>query len=163
MLFRSTISQLIDLFPPGSKIEPRPSSWSTSADDIRMQNYYPLWKDRNNPVHTMQWDHLGLTLEVAHKAFEMADNPASREYATIARNTLDAALHSCQFWWASKKPMWDINMIYRGLTLQREVLLNAYKAIQLSDYAPEVKKEYYYRVVAARYIFDQVTDYLYTD
>lgn len=158
-----TISRLLEIFPRGQKIEPRPSSWSTSMDDIRMQNYYPLWKDKNNPVHTMQWEHLGLTMEVACKAAEVADSAASREFATIARNTLDSALHSCQFWWASKKPMWDINMVYKGLELQREVLLNAYKAISVSGCKPEIKKDYYYKVVAARHIFDKITDYLYTD
>ena len=158
-----TISRLLEIFPRGQRVSPRPSSWSTSADDIRMQNYYPLWKDKNNPVHSMQWEHLNLTMEVAHKAVEVADSPASQEFASIARNTLDPALHSCQFWWASKKPMWDINMVYRGLTLQREVLLNAYKAISLSGCKPETKKEYYYRVVAARHIYGQITDYLYTD
>jgi hypothetical protein len=54
-------------------------------------------------------------------------------------------------------------MIYRGITEQREVLLNAYKAIALSSCKPEVKKECYYRVVAARSIFDRITDRLYTD
>ena len=157
------ISQLLELFPRGMKIYPRPSSWSTSADDIKMQNYYPLWKDKNNPVHNMQWEHLDLTIDVTHKSVEVADSTASREFAAIARDLLDQALHSCQFWWASKKPMWDVNMVYRGLTLQREVLLNAYKAISLSGCKPEVKKEYYYRVVAGRHIFDQITDYLYTD
>jgi len=157
------ISQLLDIFPRGEKLSPRPSSWSTSAEDIRMHNYYPLWKDRNNPVHMMQWEHLDITIRVTHKALELADNPASLEFANNARNTLDLALHSCQFWWASKKPMWDINMIYRGLTLQREVLLNAYKAISLCGCKPETKKEYYYMVVAGRHIYTQITDYLYTD
>jgi alpha-amylase/alpha-mannosidase (GH57 family) len=158
-----TIGQLLEIFPKGQKIIPKPSSWSTSADDIKMQNYYPLWKDKNNPVHMMQWEHLDLTIDIAHKAVEAADNPASLEYATIARNTLDMALHSCQFWWASKKPMWNINMIYKGLTMQREVMLNAYKSISESNSKPELKKECYYRVVAGRHIFDQITDYLYTD
>ena len=157
------ISELLDIFPRGHKLSPRPSSWSTSAEDIRMQNYYPLWKDRNNPIHMMQWEHLEITLKTAHKATQVADNPSSMEFATIARNTLDPALHSCQFWWASKKPMWDINMIYRGLTLQREVLLNAYKAISLSGCQPETKKEYYYMVVAGRHIYDQIMDALYID
>lgn len=157
------ISELLDIFPRGPKISPRPSSWSTSADDIKMQNYYPLWKDKNNPVHTKQWEHLDLTMAVSRKAEEVADSQVSREFATRARNTLDAALHSCQFWWASKRPMWNINMIYRGLAMQREVLLNAYKAISLSGCEPSVKQEYYYRVVAARHIFEQVTDYLYID
>lgn len=157
------ISQLLDIFPQGEKLNPRPSSWSTSLDDINLQNYYPLWKDRNNPVHNMQWEHLDITIELAHKALQLADNPSSLEFANIARNALDPALHSCQFWWASKKPMWDINMIYRGLTLQREVLLNAYKSISLSGCSREIKKECYYKVVAGRHIYTQITDYLYTE
>ncbi|MCX6004356.1 MAG: hypothetical protein NT082_01575 [Chloroflexi bacterium] len=158
-----TISRLLDIFPRGQKISPRPSSWSTSADDIKMQNYYPLWKDKNNPVHNKQWEHMDLTMMVLRKAEEVADSSVSREFASRARNTLDTALHSCQFWWASKRPMWNANMIYRGLAMQREVLLNAYKAISLSGCDQAVKKEYYYRVVAARHIFEQVTDYLYMD
>jgi hypothetical protein len=158
-----TISQLLDIFPRGEAISPRPSSWSTNADDIKMGNFYPLWQDKNNPVHCMQWEHLDLTIEVEHKAAGLADSPLSLQFASTARTILDAALHSCQFWWASKRPMWNINMIYRGLTEQREVLLNAYKAIALSSCKPEVKKECYYRVVAARSIFDRITDRLYTD
>jgi alpha-amylase/alpha-mannosidase (GH57 family) len=158
-----TISELVDLFPKGRKVSPRPSSWSTSADDIKMENYYPLWSDKNNPVHVMQWEHLDLCIDITHKAVEVADGASSLELAMVARTALDPALHSCQFWWASKKPMWNINMIYRGMTLQREVMLNAYKAISLSNCKPEIKKEYYYRVVAGRHIFEQITDYLYTD
>ena len=155
--------ELLKVFPRGNQVEPRSSSWSTSADDIKMQNYYPLWKDRDNPVHQKQWEHLNITMDVAHKAVELADSDNSSKFADIARATLDAALHSCQFWWASRKPMWDINMVYRGLNLQREALLNAYKAISTSNAKPEVKKEYYYKVVAARYIFDQILDNLYID
>jgi hypothetical protein len=158
-----TISQLLGIFPRGDQVEPKPSSWSTSADDIKMQNYYPLWEDRNNQVHQRQWEHLSITMDMAHKAVELADNDTSSQFAGIARTNLDAALHSDQFWWASKKPMWDVNMVYRGLNLQRVVLLNAYKAISTSNAKPEVKKEYYYKVVAARYIFDQITDSLYID
>lgn len=158
-----TISQLLELFPRGGVIEPWPSSWSTSTEDIRTQNYYPLWKDKDNSIHQLQWEHLDITIDVAHRAAELADTEPSRNFAKIARSALDAALHSCQFWWASKKPMWDVNMIYRGLTLQREVLLNAYKAISTSNCSPSVKREYYYKVVAARHIFDQITDKLYTD
>jgi len=157
------ISELLDIFPNGQKVAPHPSSWSTSADDIRRQNYYPLWKDANNPVHALQWEHLDIAIELTYKAMELADNPASRQFASNARNALDPALHSCQFWWASKKPMWDINMVYRGLMLQREVLLNAYKSISMSGCDPKTKRKYYYLIVAARHIHMQITDYLYTD
>jgi hypothetical protein len=102
-------------------------------------------------------------MDLSHKAMELTDNDAAKQFAGISRTLLDEALHSDQFWWASRKPMWDVNMVYRGLNLQREVLLNAYKAISLSDMKAEAKKEYYYKLVAARYIFDQITDALYID
>ncbi|UCH51606.1 MAG: hypothetical protein JSV54_02270 [Chloroflexota bacterium] len=158
-----TISELLDIFPRGKQVEPNPSSWSTSADDIKMQNYYPLWKDESNPVHRMQWEHLYIAMDMTHKATKLADNDTSSKFASVARTTMDAALHSCQFWWASKKPMWDVNMVYRGLNLQREALLNAYKVISASSSKPELKKEYYYKALAARHIFVQITDSLYMD
>ncbi|MBC8274168.1 MAG: hypothetical protein H8E40_04285 [Chloroflexi bacterium] len=158
-----TMGELLEIFPKGKQVEPKPSSWSTSADDIKVQNYYPLWKDRNNPVHQMQWEHLSIAMDLTHKAAGVANDDTSHQFANIARASLDAALHSCQFWWASKKPMWDVNMIYRGLNLQREALLNAYKAISVSGIKTELKKEYYYKALAARHIFVQVTDSLYMD
>jgi alpha-amylase/alpha-mannosidase (GH57 family) len=158
-----TVSQLLDIFPRAVKISPRPSSWSTSADDMRMGNFFPLWQDRNSPVHMMQWEHLDLTIEITRKAVAIADNPLSIQFASLARTMLDPALHSCQFWWASKKPMWNMNMIYKGLNLQRDAMLNGYKAISLSSCTQEMKREYYYRVVAANHIFDRVTDYLYME
>jgi alpha-amylase/alpha-mannosidase (GH57 family) len=158
-----TISQLLDLFPAGRKISPRPSSWSTSLGDIQAGNYYPLWRDSNNMVHRMQWEHLDLVIKVVHKAAAVADNPASLEYADVARNTLDRALHSCQFWWASRKPMWNINMVDKGLVMQREALLNALKAISLSGCSQQEKKENYYNTIAARSVFDRITDYLFMD
>jgi hypothetical protein len=128
-----------------------------------MGNFFPLWQDRNSPVHMMQWEHLDLTIEITRKAVAIADNPLSIQFASLARTMLDPALHSCQFWWASKKPMWNMNMIYKGLNLQRDAMLNGYKAISLSSCTQEMKREYYYRVVAANHIFDRVTDYLYME
>jgi hypothetical protein len=92
---------------------------------------------------------------------QVAEKGDSMEYAMIARERLDSAMHSCQFWWASKRPMWSINMIYRGMAMQREVLLNAYKSISLSSCRPETKKEYFYKVIAGRHLFDEITDALY--
>ena len=40
-----TISELLDLFPKGKIIEPKPSSWSTTADDLAAGNPYPLWQE----------------------------------------------------------------------------------------------------------------------
>lgn len=156
-----TISQLLDLFPQGQPIEPRPSSWSTTADDMQAGNYYPLWQDKRNEVHRLQWEHLGICIEVVNKALECADNKGSRQSATIARGLLDRAEHSCQMWWASNCPMWDINLIHMGLLDQLRTVVNAYRAINKSGASEETRREYYYRTVAARDIRSKLEDRLF--
>jgi hypothetical protein len=125
-----TASRLLDLFPEGQPIIPRPSSWSTSGEDLSRGVPYPLWNDPSNQLQGLLWRHLRLCLDLVGIAdrIKTADTP----YADIARGLLDQALHSCQFWWASRRPMWDLNMIERGLAEQRAVALNAMKAIRLS-------------------------------
>ncbi len=155
-----TISELLDVFSSGSLIEPRPSSWSTTEDDIKQSNFYPLWNDPNNRLHEMLWEHLHIVTDMVYKAVEVADTAASRNYTGIARAALDPAMHSDQFWWASRRPMWDINMVHRGLSLQRTAMLNAFKAIRSSNCDPKIKKEYQYRVLAARWVAGNVIDLL---
>jgi len=156
-----TISQLLDLFPLGQAIEPRPSSWSTTADDIKGGNYYPLWRDKNSEVHQLQWEHLGICIELVNKALQSADNEESRHSAAIARGLLDRAEHSCQMWWASNRPMWDINLIHMGLLDQWRTVVNAYRAISKSGASEETKQEYYRRAVAARDIRNRLEDRLF--
>jgi len=156
-----TVSQLIDLFPQGQTIEPKPSSWSTTADDMKAGNYYPLWQDKKNEVHRLQWEHLSICIELVSEALQCADNEESRHSAAIARGLLDRAEHSCQMWWASNRPMWDINLIHMGLLDQLRTVVNAYRAINKSGASKETKREYYYRTVAARDIRNKLEDRLF--
>jgi alpha-amylase/alpha-mannosidase (GH57 family) len=161
MIQMVTISQLLDLFPEGHPVEPRPSSWSTSAGDMKAGNYYPLWQDSNNEVHRLQWEHLNICIQLVNRALECADNDESRHSAAIARGLLDRAEHSCQMWWASNRPMWDINLIHMGLIDQLRTVVNAYRAISKSGAHEETKREYYYRTVAARDIRNKMEDRLF--
>jgi alpha-amylase/alpha-mannosidase (GH57 family) len=156
-----TISELLNLFPQGQTIEARPSSWSTTADDIKAGNYYPLWHDKNNEVHRLQWEHLNICIDLVNKALECADNEDSRRSAAIARGLLDRAEHSCQMWWASNRPMWDINLIHMGLLEQWRTVVNAYRAINKSGADEKTKREYYYHTVAARDIRNKLEDKLF--
>lgn len=156
-----TISQLLDLFPAGCLVDPRPSSWSTTADDIEAGNYYPLWDSPGNQVHKLLWEHMDITIELMHWSYELADNDESRRFADVARGLLDHALHSDQFWWASQRPMWDINLINKGLLEQEEVVLNAFKSINSSGASEQEKKEKYYKVVVAGSIRGRLRDYLF--
>ena len=76
---------------------------------------------------------------------------------------MDPALHSCQFWWASRRPHWDVNMILRGLDQQADVAVNAFRAINLSQAPEAVKRDAYYKVVAARDIEGKIHDQLFWD
>jgi len=158
-----TISELLDLFPGGQSIDPRPSSWSTTPEDLAAGVSYPLWRHPGNMLHELQWQLLGLCVELVRTAQAAADDEFSQRHAQIARSLLDRAMHSCQFWWASRRPMWDINMINRGTLEQYGVLLNAYKAINSSGADRESKTRAYYKVIVARDIAAKIMDHLFAD
>ncbi|MSQ31996.1 MAG: hypothetical protein EXR59_01975 [Dehalococcoidia bacterium] len=156
------ISELLTLFPKGYQIEPKPSSWSTSAADIEFENPFPLWNDPGNPLHKLLWQHLNLTIEMVNES-QLATKPKSKTSAEVGRVMLDPALHSCQFWWASQRPMWDVNMVYRGLLEQREAMMNAYKAIVTDDFDERTKHEYQLKFLASQKIQDMIVDLLVND
>jgi alpha-amylase/alpha-mannosidase (GH57 family) len=156
-----TISQLLELFPAGEAIDPKSSSWSTTAQDIEAGNPYPLWADKDNEIHRLQWEHVHIAMEMVQKASECTDSDESKHFAGIARGLLDRALHSCQFWWASRKPMWDINLIHMGLIEQWRVIVNAYRAINISGASEEVKRDFYHKAVAARDLRSKIVDRLF--
>ncbi|MGH2633170.1 MAG: hypothetical protein ACRDG3_07155, partial [Tepidiformaceae bacterium] len=118
-------SDLLERFPMGPVIEPLPSSWSTGPGDIVDGVPYPLWSSPGNLVHALQWEIVGHCLALTDASAAHADTEASRRACTIAAERLQPALHSCQFWWASRRPMWDVPMIHRGLQLLMEVALFA--------------------------------------
>ncbi|HZP55982.1 MAG TPA: hypothetical protein VFC53_00350 [Dehalococcoidia bacterium] len=158
-----TVSELFDRFPRAETIEPVPASWSTTHDDIAAGVPYPLWQQPGNYIHKLQWEHVDIALDLVRKAQQVADGAVSQRHAEIARGLMDPALHSCQFWWASRRPHWDINMIARGLGQQGDVVLNAFRAINLSGAPEDVKRDAYYKVVASRDIRAKIRDQLFWD
>ena len=142
-------SALLDLFPAGEVIEPLASSWSTSHDDIAARNPYPLWQSPGNRVHSLQWEYIEHCLGLLEVAQRHATNDLARRTAEIADRTLQPALHSCQFWWASRRPMWDVPMIHRGMLLLNEVALFAAKAIHEGSGSVRVKEQARWRLAAA--------------
>ena len=112
-------------------------------------------------MHRLQWEHLNICIELVNKALECADSDESRQSAAIARGLLDRAEHSCQMWWASNRPMWDTNLIHMGLLDQLRTVVNAYRAINKSGASEKIKREYYYRIVAARNIRNKLEDRLF--
>jgi hypothetical protein len=158
-----TISEIVDRFPRGEAIDPRPASWSTTHDDLDAGVPYPLWQAPGNYIHKLQWEHVDIAEQLVSVAQECADTAVSKRHAEIARGLLDPALHSCQFWWASRRPHWDVNMIARGLDQQANVVLNAFRSINLSSAAEGVKRDAYYKVIASRDIRSKIQDQLFWD
>ncbi len=142
-------SQLVTLFPAGEVIEPHPSSWSTTHDDVVAHNPYPLWHAPGNRLHDLQWEYVGHCEEMLAVAGRYADSDEAKKFATMAGDRFQPALHSCQFWWASARPMWDVTMVHRGLLLLTEVALYASRAIRRGSASGRVKKEALWRLAAA--------------
>ena len=142
-------SDLLTLFPAGEVLEPLESSWSTSRDDIAAQNPYPLWNSPGNRVHELQWQYVDHCLALVAIGQRYGTTPEARQFANIATERLQPALHSCQFWWASRRPMWDVPMVHRGFMLLNEVLVAAARAVQRGSASERVKHEAGWRIAAA--------------
>ena len=102
------ISDLPEIFPMREAIEPEPSTWALMAKDLESKKPFSRWRDPDNEIHILQWE----MTELATSAILKANT--SNESFGRARLALDAALHSDQYWWASAKPWWSIEMIERG-------------------------------------------------
>ena len=152
------ISDLLEKFPAVKTRPPKPSSWSTSNEEIMAGNYYPLWNTPHNNIHRLQWEHMDLCLEIFQEAEKKKDIEKSALFFNTARSTLDMALHSCQFWWANKDRMWNENLINKGLILQEETILNSYLAVANSGCRDSEKKRCYNKVIAARHVAEKIRD-----
>jgi hypothetical protein len=156
-------SDLIGRFPDGPVIEPYASSWSTTRDDIAAMNPYPLWQSPGNPVHALQWEYVEHCIALLAIAERYADGEAATALVAAAKERFEPALHSCQFWWASRRPMWDVPMVYRGLQLLTETLLFAMKATQAGGASERVKREAGWRLAAANEARARLERYLFVE
>ncbi len=97
-----TVSELLWRVRRTATIAARASSWSSQEPEIKSKNPYNLWANPANPIHRLQWQLVRLTLGAArgHGSPEVTE-------------TLDRALASDQFWWASAEPWWHRPNILR--------------------------------------------------
>ncbi len=157
-----TLSEIVDRMPAAPAVVPRASSWSTTREDLEHHNPYPLWRHRGNEVHRLLWWHLEQALALLHLAEQWHDPDGDQDFAT-ARAVADMALHSDQFWWASRRPHWSPAMVHRGLNMQRELILHAVRALNLSEAPDEARRAAQERVAVARDLANRVTDRLFWD
>ncbi len=88
-------------------VKPRPSSWASQEEDLQCGIPYALWNDPKNFIHQAQWCLTNLALKTIKNALK--GNNYER-----TRHSLDQALASDQYWWASAKPWWSPEIILHG-------------------------------------------------
>lgn len=96
------ISDLFPLFPVTVPVTPRSSTWALMPKDIARDIPFARWDNPENPIHQKQW-------ELTRMAIGLVANEDETRH-----QLLDFALHSDQYWWASAKPWWSLEMIERG-------------------------------------------------
>ena len=126
-----TISQLLELFPRTETVKTLPSTWALMEKDIEKNAPFSRWDDPENEIHQLQWELTGLAIEAGSKK----DSPA--------RSLLDRSLHSDQYWWASARPWWSVEMIERGANELEDTVL----ASDLPEVDKKRARELYYQII----------------
>ena len=153
---------LMKLELPVEEVSVRPSTWTNEEQDFWLDkertNYtearsFNLWNDPKNPIHELQWKFINMCLdEISSFKGKKASNWIK------ARNILDYALSSDQFWWASAKPWWSLEMVEQGAFEMKNVITALYKIG--SDPDPILKADNLYRKILDQAFEWQRTGYI---
>ncbi|KPK78831.1 MAG: hypothetical protein AMJ89_00125 [candidate division Zixibacteria bacterium SM23_73] len=119
------ISEIPNFYKKVEIIEPVESTWASSEQDIKKGIQFLSWSDPENIIHKWQWEFLRMVLKEFYRM-----NQKSSKYNKV-RKKIDLALSSDQFWWASAKPWWSLEMIEDG----------AYRLLDALRSIPQVSKE----------------------
>ncbi|OGC45309.1 hypothetical protein A2V49_02080 [candidate division WWE3 bacterium RBG_19FT_COMBO_34_6] len=119
-----TISELLKEVLETKTVNLRDCTWTNEEQDFHLKgrvNSFVLWKDPTNPIHRMQWKLTDFVIKNVNNYVDKKDP----KYIT-ARSMLDKAIASDQYWWASAKPWWSLEMIESGAYSLKSVLEKLY-------------------------------------
>ena len=102
------ISEIPQYFSEVIDVEPVASTWASSKEDIEKGIQFLSWYDPSNDIHKWQWELLNIVLNEVYQV-----GKSSNIYDTV-RHSMDKAVASDHFWWASAKPWWSVEMIEDG-------------------------------------------------
>lgn len=125
-----TLHDLMHLNYPVEKVNVFDSTWASSYDDINKGIQFISWKDPENIIHTWQWEFVSLVIDVINILDNSSKKPAN--YDEI-RKSADKALASDQFFWASAKPWWSLEMIEQGAYLCLKVVEDCVNSTDIVD------------------------------
>ncbi len=137
------ISALPEKFPQVERVKTRPSTWALMEKDLEKKIPFARWDDPDNEIQKRQWELTDLAIRAVH---------ASKDPGK-AREMLDRAIHSDQFWWASARPWWSLEMVERGAFELKETVLAVPNA------TAEMKKkaqELYFEIITTGFAWQRI-------
>jgi predicted glycosyl hydrolase (DUF1957 family) len=139
-----TISELMEKFQKGETIEPKVSSWSTDIGDINYGASLPLWYHPDNLLHRLQHKIIMKTssMVITAQQWQNYSSTENKHNYHVARIFLDRGQHSCQQWWASKRPWYSPDMILRGLNELIISAVNARRSIPINDESKDIRRTF---------------------
>ena len=143
---------LMNLNLPTEEVKIRPSTWTNEEQDFWLDKErtkytdsksFILWNDPKNPIHKLQWEFINMCL---NEISSYIDKDSSNWVK--ARNILDYALSSDQYWWASAKPWWSLEMVEQGAFEMKNVIVTLNSRIGPGpDPDPILKADNLYRKI----------------
>ncbi|MFH0829485.1 MAG: hypothetical protein V1907_04945 [Candidatus Kerfeldbacteria bacterium] len=100
-----TISELLQLLPGPDRVSVRSASWSSTSADMKMGVPFALWKHPKNSLHRLQWELFGTVFALVQERRKKGSLPSSLQ------KQFDQTSSSDWFWWASREPWWDIDIV----------------------------------------------------
>lgn len=132
----------------------RPCTWTNTEQDFHLKdgsNSFILWKDPSNTIHETQWEFTNFVIKSVNN-YKDKSKPNYKK----ARKLLDTAIASDQFWWASVKPWWSLEMIEQGAFS----LLTVVKTLYVTENKNVSKAESYYRTILDKAFYWQRSGYV---
>ncbi len=150
-----SVGEIFERFEYLGEIDALPSSWSTTYEDIKEGNYFPLWLEKHQEpfktAHELAWKHLYITINAADYAEKKINGDIKqRRLFEEARKLLDKGEHSCMYWWFTRDN-WhrDPVRFLVGLEIQNKALIKLQQAIKdekilkAVDQAHEIRERIY--------------------
>lgn len=145
------ISELPEKFPQVEVVEPRPSTWALMEKDLEKKLPFARWDDPDNEIQKLQWELTDLAIATARNSNPSGSTGENGQWGK-AREMLDRAIHSDQYWWASARPWWSLEMVERGAFELKETVL------AVPDVPEEVKekaRELYFGIITTGFAWQR--------
>lgn len=128
------------------------STWALIPIELTRNQPYERWFNKSNEIHVKQWTLTYFAIDMVNKSKYKVDDPMftnkkeklnkNQKQWLKARYMLDKSLHSDQYWWASARPWWSIDMIERGANeLMTSILLLPEVDAKIKNKAEDIYKD----------------------